>query len=170
MPAFGPVIIILIAALVVSPSAARTVLEKVERNEIVRVPNDDPDMAAAKRKARATLREFLALAANPKPSMQGFALKVAIRHANGTEFIWVNPFERKGPAFIGRLANTPRDIPNLKFGQRIKFTESEIFDWMYRENGKMKGNFTACALLKRETRASADAFKKKFGLDCDFLK
>lgn len=31
----------------------------------------------------------------------------------------------------------------------------------------MKGNYTACALLKRETKANAEAFKREYGLDCD---
>lgn len=31
----------------------------------------------------------------------------------------------------------------------------------------MKGNYTACAILKREPKAQQEAFKKRFGLECD---
>ena len=39
---------------------------------------------------------------------------------------------------------------------------------MYREHGKLKGNYTACALLKQEKKRDADAFKRRLGLTCDF--
>jgi hypothetical protein len=35
---------------------------------------------------------------------------------------------------------------------------------MYVEHGKMVGNFTTCALLRREEPADAEAFKRRFGL------
>ena len=55
----------------------------------------------------------------------------------------------------------------MKFGQVIEFSESEIVDWLYTENGKMIGNFTACALLKREPPDQLEAMKKQYGLSCD---
>jgi uncharacterized protein YegJ (DUF2314 family) len=54
----------------------------------------------------------------------------------------------------------------VKFGQVIDFSEAEIVDWLYMEDGKMRGNFTACALLKREPADQAEAMKKQFGLSC----
>ena len=33
--------------------------------------------------------------------------------------------------------------------------------------GEMKGNYTACALLKSASKREVDEFKKRFGLDCD---
>jgi hypothetical protein len=32
----------------------------------------------------------------------------------------------------------------------------------------MKGNYTACALLKSAPPSEAEEFKKHFGLNCDF--
>lgn len=51
-------------------------------------------------------------------------------------------------------------------GQSFDFSEGEIVDWLYMDGAKMKGNYTACALLKREPGQAA-AFKARFGLDCD---
>jgi len=31
----------------------------------------------------------------------------------------------------------------------------------------MKGNFTTCALLKQQPKQDAEAFKKKYGLECE---
>jgi hypothetical protein len=71
----------ILAGLVASPTAAQTVTEKAERDETAIVAKSDPVMAAAMRKAQAELPSFLALSAAPKPGMEGFAVKVAIREA-----------------------------------------------------------------------------------------
>ena len=52
-------------------------------------------------------------------------------------------------------------------GQVIEFAENEIVDWLYLEDGKMIGNFTACALIKREPPEQAAAFMKQYGMSCD---
>jgi uncharacterized protein YegJ (DUF2314 family) len=148
-------------------AAAHTALEKAARDELFLIPQGDPDMAAAMRKARAGLREFFALAQSPKPSMKGFSVKVGVRSGAGREFFWIRPFERKGNRYSGRLNNTPRVVTHLKAGDTITFGENEIVDWTYTEDGKMKGNYTACPLLKREPKEQAQAFIKQYGLDCE---
>ena len=35
------------------------------------------------------------------------------------------------------------------------------------DDGKMKGSYTTCAILKKEPRAEADAMMKQYGLACD---
>jgi uncharacterized protein YegJ (DUF2314 family) len=55
----------------------------------------------------------------------------------------------------------------VKLGQLVEFSEAEIVDWLYMEGGKMHGNFTACALLKREPPDQLEAMKKQYGLSCD---
>ena len=147
---------------------AQNVLDKARRDDVVHIPEGDPDMAAAFRKGRATLPEFFALAQNPKPSTSGFSIKVGVPADGGNfEFFWIRPFERKGDQFSGQLRNTPRDVKRLKIGDTIQFKETEIVDWTYRDSGKMMGNFTACAMLKRDTKANAEAFMKQYGLDCE---
>jgi uncharacterized protein YegJ (DUF2314 family) len=148
------------------PAAAQTTLEKASRDEVFNIPQGDPDMAAAMRKARASLPEFFKLAASPKPSMKNFQVKVAVRHSTGREFFWIRPFERKGNSFSGQLANTPRVIQHLKAGDTITFRENEIVDWTYFEDGKMRGHYTMCPLLKRESKEHAEAYIKQYELDC----
>ena len=48
----------------------------------------------------------------------------------------------------------------MTYGQVIEFTEAEIVNWLYVEGGKMRGNFTACAMLKREPPDQLEAAKK----------
>ena len=145
-----------------------TLVDKASRDDIARVQKDDPDMAAAFRKARETLPEFLALARAPRPTATNLAVKIAIPAGDSNEYFWLAPFEpRGGDKYAGRISNTPRLAKQVKLGQVVEFSEAEIVDWVYMENGKMRGNFTACALLKREPAEQVEAMKKQYGLSCD---
>jgi uncharacterized protein YegJ (DUF2314 family) len=167
--------IILLSTLIVAnciaaaalPARAQTILDRAHRDELFLAPNEDPGMAAAMRKARTTLKDFLALASRPQPTMKGFAVKVAVREGKEAEYFWIAPFEPKGARFTGRINNTPRTVRHVKAGQTIEFSEQEIADWLYLDNGKMKGNYTACVLIRNEPKDQQEAFKKRFGLDCD---
>ena len=153
-------------SLPVSEAAAQTTLEKASRDEVFNIPQGDPEMAAAMRKARASLPEFFKLVASPKPSMKNFQVKVGVRHSTGHEYFWIRPFERRGYRLSGQLANTPRVIQHLKAGDTITFRENEIVDWTYFDDGKMRGHYTMCPLLKREPREHALAYIKQHELDC----
>jgi len=150
-----------------NPVIAETFIEKSERDELSWVRSNDPDMAEAMRKARATLPEFLALARAPRPSTTDFAVKVAVRDGGNTEFFWITPFKERDGRFTGSINNVPRWVNTVKFGQSFDFSEREIADWLYMDGGKMKGNYTACALLKREPKEQAEAAKKRLGHECD---
>jgi len=146
---------------------AQTLLEKTERDEIAEVAKGDSDMEAAFRKAKATLSEFIVLIRTPRKTITNYAVKVRISDRNGDEYFWISRPREENGLFIGRIANIPRLVKNVEQGQLISFKQSDILDWLYRENGRMVGNFTACALIKSEAIADQVAFKKKYGLSCD---
>jgi len=156
-----------VSAIHTGPILAQTLLDRAQRDESFLVPNEDPGMAAAMRKARTTLKDFLATASKPAPAMKGFAVKVPVRDGKAAEYFWIAPFERKGARFSGQINNTPRTVRNVKAGQTIEFAEEEIADWLYLDNDKMKGNYTACVLIRSSPKDQQEAFKKRFGLDCD---
>lgn len=148
-------------------AGAESLLDRAKRDEIAHVAKDDADMAAAMRKARESLPEFLKLAAAPRPTTRGFAVKVAVWEADDTEFFWITPFRQRNNEFYGRINNTPRLVKKVRLGQAITFKEDEIVDWLYQDGRAMRGNYTACVLLKREPRAEAEKFMKQLGLRCD---
>lgn len=119
-------------------------------------------------RAQAELPGFLALSTEPKPGMEGFAVKVAIREGEEPEYFWIAPFSANGRQFSGAINNEPRAVHSVKLGQTITFDQSEIVDWMYFDNGAMKGNYTACAVLKSTPAHEADEFKRRFRFSCDF--
>jgi uncharacterized protein YegJ (DUF2314 family) len=154
-------------ALLSGTAWAETLLERAQRDDIAYVEKDDAEMAAAMRKARERLPEFLKLARAPKPMMRGFAVKVAISEGDDTEFFWIAPFEQRKKEFSGRINNAPQLVKKVKFGQTITFREEEIVDWLYQNGRTMQGNFTTCVLLKREPRDEAEELMKELGLRCD---
>lgn len=147
-------------------ASAQTFMDKTKRDEGIRVPQGDADMAAAFRKAKATLKDFLEIVRSERPSVASYSVKIALREGNVAEYVWISPFIERNGNFIGIVNSTIRAVRNVKAGQKITFHESEIVDWLYRENGKMIGNFTVCALLKRESPEQSAAFRKEHGLDC----
>lgn len=159
---------LLAASLDPRPAHAQTITQKAERDELAIVAKKDPEMAKAMTKAQQTLPDFLSTAAAPKPGMEGFAVKVAIHDGDNVEYFWITPFTAKDGKFSGEINNKPRSVRSVKLGQTVTFDQSEIVDWTYMDGDKMKGNYTACALLKSASKQEAEEFKQRFGLDCDF--
>ena len=63
--------------------------QKRDESEVVNVGKGDPDMAAAIQQARATLPDFLALAAKPPAGTEEYKLKVQVVDGRQTEHFWV---------------------------------------------------------------------------------
>ena len=125
--------VVLLAAIVASVTAALaqaplTPLQRVERDELAFMADEHPDMREAMRRARATLKEFLALAETPRRGTDAFAVKVAIREARETEYFWISDFTRRDSRFSGRIDNTPRLVKRVREGDAITFAETEIVD------------------------------------------
>jgi len=129
---------------------------------------NDPVMSAAMQNARESLPGFLALARHPGPTMECFAVKIALLGDGGPEFFWIYPFAYVGDRFIGQIGNTPLTLAALKKGGTITFGKRDIVDWMYTDAGVTKGNYSARAILKAALPRDRAAFKRRFGLEFDF--
>jgi uncharacterized protein YegJ (DUF2314 family) len=165
----SPVVVLLASACLAASGAAQTMSERAQRDEITMVPDSDPDMAEAFRKARAGLDGFLTLAKSPTASVTGFAVKVAIRDSRHTEYFWITPFSEKDGEYSGPIDNEPRLVKNVKADQIWRFKRSEIVDWTYLDKSKRRtfGNFTMCAMLKHEPPSETENARKTYGLVCD---
>jgi uncharacterized protein YegJ (DUF2314 family) len=150
-----------------APSRAQSLIDRAARDEIARVKNGDPEMTAAIARARDGLDGFLARAEHPAGNQRNFSVKVKVPLGAVSEFLWLRPFSRDGERFVGRVVNQPRDIANLKYGDRLAFELKDIADWSYVEDGRMIGNYTACVLIAREPPEQRAAFLAKYGIDCD---
>ena len=130
------------------------------------VPSQDAEMSAAMAKARASLDEFLAIAANPPPGADQFKLKVMLRDGGTVEHVWVTPFRATSEGFEGILANEPRAVWTVRAGQNLRFTREQISDWGYVRDGEQVGSFTVCVLLERMPKDQAEQIRHNHRFTC----
>lgn len=160
-------IIFAVLVLTITGTHAESMLKKSQKDEVAAVPAGDPEMTKAIKHAQSTLDDFLKKHQNPKKNQSNFSIKIGISDAGRTEYFWVSTFRRVTDSkYTGILDNEPRTVTNVEYGQQIEFNKSDIIDWTYVENKSMKGNFTACALIKREPIEQQRQFKKTYGLEC----
>jgi len=69
---------------------------------------------------------------------------------------------------LGNSNNTPPSAVSLKTGDTVSFTKNEIVDCMYMDAGKLKGNYSARAILKSVPPKDRKVLLLRFGLDFDF--
>ena len=148
---------------------AQSIEQRAANDEIVRMRDEEPAMQRAFRVARDGLDQFLRIAETRAPEHSGFALKVAIAQGSDIEYFWVNNFQAKTEGkFEGEINNEPRTVRTVRLGQRYAFSRSQIVDWTYidKQQRRMIGNFTLCALLTKEPRDQAEAVRRRYKLDC----
>lgn len=136
-------------------------------DEVVMANDDDPVMAEAIKKARATLDDFLKRYESKKPNVDDYKLKVMITDKHGTEHFWVQPFkQKKDGSFEGTLANSPQIVRSVTAGQKVTFKRDKISDWGYVEDGKQFGSYTVCALFKSMPKEQVEYYRKNHGFQC----
>ncbi len=152
-------------------------------NPVPKVPKGDPAMSAAFARAAAGLDGFFSKWRNPPPGARRFTVKIGLIDTSEppgyavvrpdspathiVEWFWVTDLRVDGAGFSGRLGNSPDGLRNVAFGQAIHFTREDIGDWMYRQDGKIIGNATACPALAHATAEERRAMKEQYGLACD---
>ena len=141
-------------------------LDATRDGRVVLVPTGDPAMTKAFAKARSGLDGFLAKLASPPSGAEGFAIKIPIGDRGEVEYFWLIDLTQNGDNLSGVVNNSPDTVGNVQKGQRINFHRGDVADWMYFENGKMTGNFTACAMLSKESTEVRATFRREYGLDC----
>ncbi|MFS2180100.1 YegJ family protein [Rhizobium pisi] len=139
----------------------------------------DPAMAKAHEKSEQGLDGFLEKLRNPPPGTENYSIKLGFtdkgkdirlttdQMAPNVEFMWVYQIKASGDHFTALLGDTPEYIHNIKPDDRVEFEKSDIFDWLYIENGKVKGNYTACPLLLAGPKEQLDQYREIYGIVCD---
>jgi uncharacterized protein YegJ (DUF2314 family) len=131
-----------------------------DQSPVIDFATGDPEMAAAKAKARATLPEFWQAFDHPGPGEEGFALKFAVPiGADNSEHIWMLDIKREAGKITGVTGNAPRDATWMREGERVEIPEDRISDWMFMRNGKMVGNETMRPVLKHMDPRDAERYR-----------
>jgi len=126
-------------------------------DHVVTVEKDDPAMNAAFAKARSETDSFLSLMNSG--TVSGCSVKVGISDGHQTEYFWLGDLTYADGVFSGTIDNDPELVKNVKLGQKYHVKKEEIYDWLYLQDGKMHGNYTARVLLPKMPKEEADKIR-----------
>lgn len=117
--------------------------------QVTTVKPGEPAVEAAIVKAQSTLPTFFRLQANPRPGQNGFSVKIRLpkKSSVGDWHVWGENVVRSGDTITATLAANTQADPDYAPGQHLTASLSQISDWLYWENGKMRGAYTVRALL-----------------------
>lgn len=106
------------------------------------VSEDDAEMNKAIEIAKQTLPTFDSALKSKSPSYYYFALKAKFDVEEGTEHIWLSAINTEDGQYKGVIDNVPKSIRNLKSGDTVTVEQKRITDWMFLEDGKLRGGYT----------------------------
>jgi uncharacterized protein YegJ (DUF2314 family) len=121
------------------------------KDEVVYVKGSDPTMAAAIAKAQASLESFRAVLAAPPAGTKSFSVRVGFAWGikDEREHIWLTEPKLAATTVTGTINNEPVDAISLKLGQVVTAPLKDVSDWMYVENGVLRGGYTLRVLLDK---------------------
>lgn len=123
-------------------------------------------MEKAMDEAVEKLDTFNAVLKAPKKNQEQFSIKFLVEVKNEAELLWLTEPKFEKGEYTGKVANQPALAKHLKPGETIKVKEDDVVDWMYVEDGKLKGGYTIRAQRKftqaAEIKKFDDQFKFKF--------
>lgn len=118
------------------------------------VEDNDPELAAAEAKARASLPEFISELQNEQTKTTGqvtFSIKTSFPANDSAEHMWVDVEKFEQGVFFGTLGNDPIYAKNLKIGDAVQVKQDAVEDWIIMDDaGNMRGGYTAKLLMERE--------------------
>jgi uncharacterized protein YegJ (DUF2314 family) len=114
----------------------------------------DADIAAAIKKSRETVGEFLAVLKSPGPNQRQFLVRreFPTAVAGKVQILIVNNVTFDGTLLHGKVDdNTSRPGSGIARGGDVSFPPAEVCDWMYNDNGKAAGGYMLRALKLKMT-------------------
>jgi uncharacterized protein YegJ (DUF2314 family) len=156
----GIAIVLILAAAIFRRNDIRLWFGPGLEPEVYSVDETDVEMNAAMENARRTVGTFIAALNHPGTSRTNFSIKLGIREKDEVEHFWLKNVKHDGGRFTGTIGNTPESVHTVKLGQPMSVPAKQISDWMFIENGVLRGNFTMRVMRSRlspEERAKMDS-------------
>lgn len=112
--------------------------------------------------AKTTTDIFWQHFANPGPGEDRFRVKIA--HASDayeTDYVWVEYLQenREPGQWRGAVGLENGGNDRFRTGDALEFSESDVVDWAYHENGKIRGSYTTRAMLTIPKEADTSAIR-----------
>ena len=157
-------IILLLLGFVACTNTENEKIEREGESPIYLVDAADKEMNQAIKTANQTLKEFNRALENPAPSYSGFALKTRFNTANGGEHIWISNILRIDNNYFGIVDNLPEFSEDVSVGDTIQIKKTNISDWMYLDNQKLRGGYTIRIVRNRMTEQESIQFDAESGI------
>jgi Uncharacterized protein conserved in bacteria len=135
------------------------------QSNIVTTGGDDAEMNAAIEKAKDSFTVFTAAFNSKKSKYTSFTIKVPFTTTEGNEHIWIGEISKKKDDYFGIVDNLPESTSEVKLGDKVKIDPAKISDWMFVEDGKLRGGYTIRLIRKRMTEEE----RKTFDTDLPFV-
>jgi uncharacterized protein YegJ (DUF2314 family) len=115
----------------------------------------DPALDAAIKAARGSLAHFWDHASKFPGQEHWHVVKIGLpATGGGKENVWIYTTEKLGSDLKGVIVTQPDGLASGKRkGDKIEFTEADILDWSYDEDGLRRGEFTKRAEFASMTAA-----------------
>ena len=132
------VIILIVAWIVISAGRRR----KMQEALFYEIKEDDVQMKHATALAIRTLPEFEKAVSAPTPKQEGFSIKARFEGGEQTEHIWLETLKFDEHGITGVLGNDSYVANIGSAGTETTISKEDVTDWMYIDDGKLKGGYT----------------------------
>ncbi|MGE5181591.1 MAG: DUF2314 domain-containing protein [Acidobacteriota bacterium] len=120
-------------------------------DHVVQVRADDPEILAARARARqelAALRPHFAKGIPPKERLEVKAPFTTVD--GGIEWMWIDVIAFHGDTLDGTLDSDPESVPSLRAGAKVHAKLAELSDyWHVRADGTSAGHYTLEIMTRR---------------------
>jgi uncharacterized protein YegJ (DUF2314 family) len=126
---------------------------------------DQEVMKRISSEARKTSFLFIEALASRKETMRGFAVKkgFAIPGVETVEDIWLTDVTFDGTNFTGTVSNNPVETQEVRRGDVVRVPPAELSDWMYIDDGVLRGGYTIRLITRNQSREEREQFEQKAG-------
>lgn len=148
----------LIVFIIISISCNNAIdkLNKDDKKGMFFVEADNEGMNQAIATAKLTLAKFDSAFSRNDSSLSAFAVKKRYNTPNGGgEHMWIAVLRIENGRYKGFVNNDAEETTEVKYGDTVLVSPSEITDWMYLENKTLRGGYTI-----REMRRHLTAVEK----------
>ena len=141
-----------------------TSVKRETESKLYSTTEDDKEMNQAINEAKQKLNEFEKNLVSNNFDTSTFALKLRFPTETGDEHIWATSIRLVAGEYYGIIDNVPKLTTQVKLGQRVKLNRDSITDWMYAENGVLRGGFTIRVIRRRMNDQEKRQFDSSFRL------
>ena len=142
----------------------KTVSKDIQKDNIAEVFSDDEEMNNAIKKAKETFKDFDTAYYNGHFTKEDFSVKVKFEIENGGEHIWANNITYEYGSYYGIIDEDATATNEVKMGDKVKITIDNLSDWLYNDNGILKGGYTIKVLRNKMSEEEKAQFDSTFSL------